>query len=737
MKRNIFKSLLFLCSFMCLTAVFIFGVSAKEVTSGDFVFNVNGSTATVKEYTGTAKSVKIPSKVGSATVKAIGNEAFWSVKTMTSISIPSTVTSIGKAAFNECTGLKKVVIPSKVTKIGASAFWYCTNLKTVVIPESVTSIGTNAFKGCNSLTAYVVKGTLGESYVKNLSYVTLAYRYVDSVRLNKSSAKLEVGDSVKLSYTVSPDNVYSKKAKYSSSNKKVAAVSSDGTVTAVAPGSATITCKASDGSGKKDTVKITVTPEKVTGLRQTKTTATGYTLRWSKSEGATKYRIYRYNSKTNKWDTVKYTSGTSYKVTGRSLGSSQKYRILAYTSVSGTYYRAPVSATFTARPLYPHKVTGITAKPAHNFINLSWSKAANATGYNVYKYNAETKKYTFIKSTKKTSLKVSSLEPNTAYTFMVRAYMTYNKKTIDSSYSELVPCTTRPDYVTGLRVKENSVYVSKLTLQWDALSGVSGYTLSMFDEEKNAYVTFAAVDGSDVTEYTVDGLEPGTSYSFKIKSFVSSSGSVLYGYNCKTAVTATTNSRPANSEEAFDGFLEGYNTSKNSTADFALIMNTAVSDFEGENSESCSAIVEAVGTDESSILSFVGGIESVSKAPVTSFLSPKDAFSTLTFSQLSEGSVSFDDDGNGFRIRFSLPRESDGAINALITDTVDFAKIAEENEGFVLNSCTYEGTQISAKVHNGLIDDITVTVPIKVNFNIGDTTYEFSETITKEYMFIW
>ncbi len=736
MKKSIFKSMLFLCSFMCLTAVFVFGVSAKTVTSDGFVFDVSGKTATVKEYIGSAKAVKIPSKVGSAKVTAIGDEAFWSIKSMTSVTIPSSVKTIGKAAFNECTGLTKVVLPEKLTKIGSGAFWYCTGLKKIVIFENVKSIGTNAFKGCKDLNAYVIKGSYAEKYVKGQSNIKLNYRFVDKVKLSETSAKLEVGATLKLKATLSPSNIYISKIAFSTSNKKVVTVTSSGTLKAIAPGTATITCAAKDKSGKKTTCKVTVVPKKVSGIKQSSTTKTGYTLSWAKSEGATKYRVYRYNESKKKWETIKYTTSTSLKITGLKLGSSHKYRILAYTSKSKTYYKAPYSAIFTAKTLVPAKVSSVTAKPADDFINLSWSKAANATGYKVYSYNSSTKKYTLLGSTKSRAYKVKSLKPNTKYTFSVRAYMTSGKETVYSAYSALTSCTTRPDYVKGLAVKENSVYVSKLTLQWKTLKGVSGYRISKYDPAKKEYVKLAMVYGADKNEYTVEDLLPGTTYSFKIQSFVKVGSSNLYGYS-SAKVSATTNSRPANKDEAFSGFVEAYNASKNSKNSFSLIRSTVVSDFEGENSDKYTAVTAKVAADSTDILYFVKGIENVTKAPVTSFIAPADAFTTISKEQLRADSLSFGDDGNGFRITFTLKEDSDGSVNALITDVIDWKAVADEVEGFTLNSCTYEGTTVDAKVQNGLVDDIIISVPVKVNFSIGEENYEFTETITKELMFIW
>ena len=736
MKRNITKVLLFLCSFVCLMTLFIFGVSAKDVKSNGFVYSVSGTTATVKEYTGTAKSVKIPSKVGNATVKKIGDEAFWSVKTMTSITIPSTVTSIGKAAFNECTGLTKVVIPEKVTKIGSGAFWYCTNLKTVVIPKSVTTIGTNAFRGCNKLTAYVIKGSYGEKYIKSVSNVKLGYRYLTSIKLSKTSASLQVGEELKLTYTVSPSVVYNKKVSYTSSDAAVVAVSSSGVLTPKKPGTATITVKAKDGSGKKATCKITVTPKKIASLKQTSTTATSYTLKWGKSEGATHYSLFRYNEKTKKWENVVKTKSTSYSIKNLPLASVTKYKVRGYIKIGKTYYKAPYSAILTAKTTTPAVPSSLKGTVTNNTVTLSWAAAKNATGYQVYYYNPETKATTYIKKTTGTSLKVSSLTPNTDYSFVVRSYLTVDKKSTYSAFSKAVSLSTLPDYVSGLALKEDSLFISRLTLQWNRLSGVDGYRILELDEATGNYLPFATVSDCDTTEYTAEELLPGTTYSFKIQAYADRGEETVYGYNSKAALTVTTNSRPGNNTEAFTSFIEGYNTTKNSTEDFIIISSVTVSDFEGENSDAYLPVVSALGSDSEQFLFINSGIESSGKLPVTSLLAPKDAFCTLSYEQLDADSLSFDDDGNGFRLSFSLP-EDDGTVNGLITEAFSFEELAEEIPGFVLNECTYNGTTVNAKVQNGKIDDIIISVPVTVNFNIGDTTYEFSETVTKEILFIW
>ncbi len=81
---------------------------------------------------------------------------------------------------------------------------------------------------------------------------------VTSISLSKTSLSLAKGKSATLTATVKPTKATKKAVTWTSSNTKVATVDAKGKVTAKAKGTATITCKAADGSGKTATCKITV-----------------------------------------------------------------------------------------------------------------------------------------------------------------------------------------------------------------------------------------------------------------------------------------------------------------------------------------------------------------------------------------------------------------------------------------------------------------------------------------------
>ena len=125
----------------------------------DFTYTENDTGVTITGYTGSAENLVIPSELGGKPVTAIGEEAFYQNKTITSVKIPEGVTSIKDSAFAYCSSLTEVTIPEGVMSIEITAFRNCSSLTEVTIPKSVTSIGWGAFVECDALTTVHYGGT--------------------------------------------------------------------------------------------------------------------------------------------------------------------------------------------------------------------------------------------------------------------------------------------------------------------------------------------------------------------------------------------------------------------------------------------------------------------------------------------------------------------------------------------------------------------------------------------------
>ena len=106
---------------------------------------------------------------------------------------------------------------------------------------------------------------------------------VTGVSLSKTSLSLVEGGSETLTATVSPDNASNKSVNWKSSATDIATVDGSGKVTAVKPGSATITVSTTDG-GKTASCSVTVT-------EQAKIVITGNTAKVPVAGGAAEFAI--------------------------------------------------------------------------------------------------------------------------------------------------------------------------------------------------------------------------------------------------------------------------------------------------------------------------------------------------------------------------------------------------------------------------------------------------------------
>ena len=163
--------------------------------------------------------------------------------------------------------LKATVSPSNASN--KKVTWSSSNKKVA----TVSSSGKVTAKKAGKVTI-TVKAKDGSGKKATCKVTVKKPTKVSKIKLNKTSLSLKVGSSSTVKATVSPSSATDKSVSWSSSNKKVATVSSKGKITAVGVGSAKITVKAKDGSGKKATVKVTVSAVKVTKVALNKTSAT-------------------------------------------------------------------------------------------------------------------------------------------------------------------------------------------------------------------------------------------------------------------------------------------------------------------------------------------------------------------------------------------------------------------------------------------------------------------------------
>lgn len=152
---------------------------------------------------------------------------------------------------------------------------------------------------------------------------------VTSVSLNQTSATMEIGATLQLTATVSPDNATNKAVTWSSSNSTAASVDSNGLVTAKAAGNATITVRTSDGS-KTATCNVTVkATEEVLVSFGGQTLHVGDYINYDC--GSNGYYTYSITNKTNPYyeeHSNQITSSSNYKYGWRILGKDSSGQLL-------------------------------------------------------------------------------------------------------------------------------------------------------------------------------------------------------------------------------------------------------------------------------------------------------------------------------------------------------------------------------------------------------------------------
>lgn len=97
-----------------------------------------------------------------AGIALVGKNAFYGLRSLTSITLGNDVGRIREGAFRYCRNLTTAVIGPNVTVIEKNAFSGCDSLRSLTIGAKVSEIGVHAFWGCERLTVIHFEGTMDE-----------------------------------------------------------------------------------------------------------------------------------------------------------------------------------------------------------------------------------------------------------------------------------------------------------------------------------------------------------------------------------------------------------------------------------------------------------------------------------------------------------------------------------------------------------------------------------------------
>jgi pyruvoyl-dependent arginine decarboxylase (PvlArgDC) len=468
-------------------------------------------------------SIEIPEGV-----KNIEDSAFSGCTSLTNISMPRGVTNIGFHAFSHCESLKNIELLDGIEKIDSYAFYCCYNLESIMLPESLTSIGENAFENCSDLVIFSYENAYAHKYalengikwqkierfdIQETAEVILdKTTYTYDGKAKTPSVTVKVGKNVLVAgkdYTVAYSN-----------NKNVGIA----IVTVTGMGNYT-------GVIKKE---FKINPSVVKNFTYSARSSSAVALKWTKNTSAKGYVIEQY--KGGKWIAIKTITSNatvSYKVTGLSASTANKFRIKAYKTVGNTKLYS-VYTTKTVNTL-PAGVKNFTySARSSSAILLKWTKNTSASGYVIEQYKGG--KWVAIKTITKnttTSYKITGLKASTANKFRIKAYKSYGTTKLYSGYVSK-SINTLPSGVAGFTYSARTN--TTITLKWNKNTSATGYVIEQYKNGK--WVKIKTVSKNSTVSYKVSGLKKATSYKFRIKAYKSYGSSKLYsGYVTKRIKT--------------------------------------------------------------------------------------------------------------------------------------------------------------------------------------------------------
>jgi fibronectin type 3 domain-containing protein len=222
------------------------------------------------------------------------------------------------------------------------------------------------------------------------------------------------------------------------------------------------------------------------------TISTGVYLSWTAPPQGTGYRIYRSTSPSSGYSLVATTASNTYTDTGiTSTNTKYYYKVEAY-GTAGTSYLSDLSVYDVGHRGLTY-VTDMTARTymTGNYIQVSWSALAGATGYMVYQYNSTTYNWDFYSATTSTTVYLAPPNYSMDMHYRICAY--------DTSTS--FPGVMTPSYVTARRLGLNGYWA------FNNLWTDTGYA-------DNSYDNFLVTSGSPTFSTTTKRLGTHSAYFY-------------------------------------------------------------------------------------------------------------------------------------------------------------------------------------------------------------------------------
>lgn len=272
----------------------------------------------------------------------------------------------------------------------------------------------------------------------------------------------------------------------------------------------------------------------VTGFKASGNTASSITFSWNKNTAATGYIVEIY--KGGKWTQIlnaKSNTTLTCTATGLSANATYSVRIKSFRKTTATTYFSEY-LTFSADTRIPN-VTSLTYKAdSASQVTLSWKRNAAADGYTVEIYRGgKWEQVLCATSNTKLSCKITGLAEGSTYSVRIKSYKVKNGRTVFSEYLKST-ATTGLNPVAKLG-EQTSNTASSIRFSWARKSCATGYIVEIYKGGKWNLVT--KTTSNTVTSCQITNLKAGTSYTFRVRAYLTVNGSTIYSDNVRTVQT--------------------------------------------------------------------------------------------------------------------------------------------------------------------------------------------------------
>ena len=486
-------------------------VLSNDATQTQHAVNL---TATANAPTATATPTPTPTATSTPTPTPTATATPTPTPTLTNTPLPGSPAAPTGLSMS---GISQTAITLSWTKsTGATAY------KVQVDSGAVTTLGdvaTHTFSGLSANTSYTLKviasNSGGDSSAASVSASTLPNAPAAPTGLSTSGISQT---AITISWTKSAGATGYKVQVDSGAVTTLGDVATHTFSGLSANTSYTLKVIASNSGGDSSAASVSAStlpnaPAAPTGLSTSGISQTAITISWTKSAGATGYKV-----QANSGTVTTLGDVATHTFSGLSASTSYTLNVIASNS-GGDSSAASVSAS--TLPNAPAAPTGLSASGiSQTAITISWTKSAGATGYKVQANSGtvatlgDVATHTF-----------SGLSANTSYTLKVIAFNSGGDSSAASVSASTLP--NAPAAPTGLST--SGISQTAITLGWTKSTGATGYKVQA---NSGTVATLG-----DVATHTFSGLSANTSYTLTVIAFNSGGDSSAASVSASTLAT--------------------------------------------------------------------------------------------------------------------------------------------------------------------------------------------------------